>query len=95
MVPETYNTISTSLYLSLQEHDIVLDDHSRLTIDEYLVQATKMEVRTCTEHENQPFTLGCKVCHTVVCMKGLAELDKCTNGNCVKLKLDCIGWFEY
>ena len=65
----------------------MLDDHSRLTIDEYLVQATKMEVRTCTEHENQPLTMGCKVCHTVVCMKGLAGLDKCTNGNCVKMKI--------
>ena len=64
----------------LQLHDEVNDDHKKINIENYRVQASKLEIKTCEEHKDQPYSLGCKVCLTLICMRCLPELDICSNG---------------
>ena len=49
-------------------------------MEDYKVQSTKLEIKTCEEHENQPYSLGCKVCLTIICMRCVFGLDNCSNG---------------
>ena len=49
-------------------------------MEDYKVQSTKLEIKTCEEHKDQPYSLGCKVCLTIICMRCVSGLDICSNG---------------
>ena len=56
------------------------DDHTVINMADYQGQSTKLQVKTCEEHKNQPYSLGCKVCLTIICTRCVPELDICSNG---------------
>ena len=64
----------------LQWHDDWNEDHKKISMENYKALSTKLEIRTCEKHKDQPYSLGCKVCLTLICMKCLPELDVCGNG---------------
>ena len=64
----------------LQWHDELTDGHKKINIEDHRVQSSKLDIRTCEEHKDQPYSLGCKVCLTLICMRCLPELDVCGNG---------------
>ena len=49
-------------------------------MEDYKVQSTKLEIKACEEHKDQPYSLGCKVCLTLVCTRCVFGLDICSNG---------------
>ena len=49
-------------------------------MEDYKVQSAKLEVKTCEEHKDQPYSLGCKACLTIICTRCLPGLDICSNG---------------
>ncbi|XP_067949329.1 tripartite motif-containing protein 2-like isoform X1 [Watersipora subatra] len=63
-----------------QSHDDVLKDHTKIAMSEYREQAAKLEKRTCSIHEYQPYILGCKVCLTIACVQCISGLEECENG---------------
>ena len=56
------------------------DDHKKINMEDYKVQSTKLEIKTCEEHKDQPYSLGCKVCLTIICNRCVSGLDICSNG---------------
>ena len=64
----------------LQEHDNLLDDHRKISIEEYSVQATNSHLRFCEQHEDQPYTMGCRVCHKLICTTCISNPGICSNG---------------
>ncbi|XP_067941624.1 uncharacterized protein [Watersipora subatra] len=63
-----------------QSHDELLKDHTKIAMSEYREQAAKLEKRTCSIHEDQPYVLGCKVCLTIACLQCISGLEECDNG---------------
>ena len=51
-----------------------------MNMEDYKVQSTKLEIKTCEEHKDQPYSLGCKACLTIICTRCVPELDNCSNG---------------
>ena len=51
-----------------------------MNMEDYKVQSTKLEIKTCEEHKDQPYSLGCKVCLTIICNRCVSGLDICSNG---------------
>ena len=49
-------------------------------MEDYKVQSTKLEIKTCEEHKDQPYSFGCKACLTIMCNRCVPELDNCSNG---------------
>ena len=49
-------------------------------MEDYKVQSAKLEVKTCEEHKDQPYSLGCKACLTIICTRCVFGLDNCSNG---------------
>ena len=49
-------------------------------MEDYKVQSTKFEIKTCEEHKDQPYSLGCKACLTLICNRCVPQLDICSNG---------------
>ena len=49
-------------------------------MEDYKVQSTKLETKTCEEHKDQPYSLGCKVCLTIICNRCVSGLGICSNG---------------
>ena len=67
------------IYFS-QGHDEWLDDHRKISIEEYSVQATNSHLRFCEQHEDKPYTMGCKVCHKLICTTCISNPGICSNG---------------
>ncbi|KAF6022458.1 hypothetical protein EB796_019226 [Bugula neritina] len=57
------------------------DDHQTLTIQEYRANANKIKVRLCDKHEDQPYSVGCRDCLSLCCVKCLSGLKNCTSTN--------------
>lgn len=53
--------------------------HEKLSISEYLAEATKLEVKNCPEHR-LAYVLGCKTCFSILCMQCMTKDDSCTFG---------------
>ena len=51
-----------------------------LTMTEYKLQANKLEPRMCTKHTQLPYSMGCRVCFQVNCVKCVKEMKACVNG---------------
>ena len=49
-------------------------------MEDYKVQSTKLEIKTCEEHKDLPYSLGCKACLTIICTRCVFGLDNCSNG---------------
>ncbi|XP_067939614.1 transcription intermediary factor 1-beta-like [Watersipora subatra] len=64
----------------LEHHDNALDGHHTICITQYLSKVSQHLPDICTKHENQPLVLGCKVCHTISCIKCVADSTKCETG---------------
>ncbi|XP_067939610.1 uncharacterized protein [Watersipora subatra] len=64
----------------LEHHDNALDGHHTISMTQYLSKESQHLPDICTKHENQPLVLGCKVCHTISCMKCVADSTKCETG---------------
>ncbi|XP_067939565.1 transcription intermediary factor 1-beta-like [Watersipora subatra] len=64
----------------LEYHDIALDDHHTISMTQYMSGESQHKPDICTKHDNQPLVLGCKVCHTISCMKCVADSAKCEKG---------------
>ena len=56
------------------------DDHTVIKMVNYQGQATKLEIKTCEEHKDQPYSLGCKACLILICTQCVSGLDICSNG---------------
>ena len=56
------------------------DEHKKITIDDYKVQSTKFQVKTCELHMNQSYIMGCKCCRTLFCVDCVSETSSCNNG---------------
>ena len=55
-------------------------DHQTICIDEHRTHKVKAEIRMCTEHTDQSYVNGCKVCLALTCDEcGLAD-GQCSNG---------------
>jgi len=64
----------------LQLHNEVFVSHQSISIEEYKVQAKRLEVKSCVTHEELPYTVGCRECHELFCVKCLAGLAQCSKG---------------
>ncbi|XP_067940372.1 uncharacterized protein [Watersipora subatra] len=64
----------------LEQHDGVLEDHHTIPMAQYLSKASPNLPEICTKHDNQPLVVGCKVCHTISCMKCVADSTRCDKG---------------
>ncbi|XP_067939613.1 uncharacterized protein [Watersipora subatra] len=64
----------------LEQHDVLLDNHHTVSMNQYMSGESQHLPDICTKHENQPLVFGCKVCHTISCMKCVADSSKCEKG---------------
>ncbi|XP_067939599.1 transcription intermediary factor 1-beta-like [Watersipora subatra] len=64
----------------LEHHDALLDNHNTVSMTQYMSGESQHLPDICTKHENQPLVFGCKVCHTISCMKCVADSSKCEKG---------------
>ncbi|XP_067939619.1 uncharacterized protein [Watersipora subatra] len=64
----------------LEHHDVALGDHHTDSMTWYMSNESQHKPDICTKHENQPPVFGCKVCHTISCMKCVADSSKCEKG---------------
>jgi len=55
------------------------DDHQTCTMQEYKANANKMKVRFCDKHGDQPYSVGCRDCLSLCCVKCLSGLKNCTS----------------
>ena len=76
-IPQSY--LLSHIYFS-QGHDELLDDHRKISIEEYSVQATNSHLRFCEQHGDQPYTMGCRVCHKLICTTGISNAGICSKG---------------
>ena len=76
-IPQSYLLSHISLS---QGHDEWLDDHRKIGIEEYAVQATNSHLIFCEQHEDQPYTMGCRVCHKLICTICISNPGICSNG---------------
>ena len=64
-----------------QNHNEALDDHKRITMDEYKKEYRKVEIRRCEKHTDHVYSVACKKCHGVFCVKCLiSKSENCSNG---------------
>ncbi len=54
---------------------------------DYKLQAKKLQPRLCTNHDELPYSMGCRNCCSVFCNKCTPALETCANG-----KLTCLGF---
>ncbi|KAF6034601.1 hypothetical protein EB796_007092 [Bugula neritina] len=62
-----------------QFHAEMHDDHQTCTIQEYRTKANKMKVKFCDKHGDQPYSVGCRDCLNLCCVKCLSGLKNCTS----------------
>jgi len=58
----------------------VCDDHRKMTISDYRIQAKRLERRVCPKHTDQQISLGCRVCVQLFCMQCLSGIESCVGG---------------
>ena len=65
----------------LQAHNFALDDHKRITMDEYEKEYRKVEIRRCETHTDQAYSVACNKCNQVFCATCVTvNPGKCTDG---------------
>ena len=71
--------IGRASQLFLQGHNFSLDDHKRITMDEYKKEYRKVEIRNCEKHTDRVYSLACKRCNEVFCSKCMMGHQLCTD----------------
>ena len=66
-----------------QSHNDALDDHRRITMDEYKKEYRKVEIRHCETHKDNVYNVACEKCHEVFCVKCILRPTPCTDGKTI------------
>jgi len=78
--------LSKYIFCYIQSHDDTNDDHQKMTISDYRIQAKRLERRVCPKHTAYPYSLGCKVCIQLFCVQCVSSGNLCVGGEKVPLK---------
>ena len=66
-------------------------------MEEYNFQTKEPETRACKKHGDQPYSMGCKLCLIVICVRCYPELKACTvSGKLAEGVLPCFlnTWYQ-
>ena len=67
-------------FFYFQSHNDALDDHRRITMDEYKKEYRKVEIRHCETHKDKVYNVACEKCHEVFCVKCMLRPTSCSDG---------------
>jgi len=79
--------LSKYVFCYIQSHDDTNDDHQKMAISDYRIQAKRLEIRVCPKHTAYPYIHGCKVCVQLFCVQCVSSTNFCVGGMKVLLAL--------
>jgi len=86
------------IFCYIQSHDDTSDDHQKMTISDYRIQAKRVEKRVCPKHTAYLYSLGCRVCVQLFCVQCVSPSNLCGGGTkvlCYYFMLHLFGKFWF
>ncbi|XP_067949534.1 uncharacterized protein [Watersipora subatra] len=57
------------------------ESHKTMNMEQFEQQKSWQQSRVCVDHDNKPFTIGCRKCLKMVCSGCLSSAGSCSNGD--------------